>query len=81
MITITHAAILHKGQIWTGRRHFQIIRDILQTGVSKVSSDSPQGFLTSTGQFVDREEAAQIAFLSGQLQHPKKRLFSEDIIA
>ena len=38
-----------------------------------------QGFLTSYGRFVDREEAAQIAFEAGQITKKKWELFSEDV--
>lgn len=43
-----------------------------------------QGFLTSTGRFVGREEALQIALASGQpmIDHPSRHarlLFSEDL--
>ncbi len=38
-----------------------------------------QGFLTSKNRFVDRKEAASIAFLAGQTKIIKKELFSEDL--
>jgi hypothetical protein len=38
-----------------------------------------QGFLTSKNRFVDRVEAASIAFLAGQTKTFKKKLFSEDL--
>jgi hypothetical protein len=38
-----------------------------------------QGFLTNTDRFVNRQEAAQIAFESGQIKEETKRLFSEDL--
>lgn len=43
-----------------------------------------EGFITSTGRFVDREEALKIALASGQpmIDHPSRgddRLFSEDL--
>ena|ERR1700740_554402 len=43
-----------------------------------------QGFLTSTGRYVEREEALQIALTSGQpmIDHPSRHpkwLFSEDL--
>lgn len=47
-------------------------------------SASKSGFLTSTGRFVDREEALRIALASGQplIDHPARHareLFSEDL--
>jgi len=38
-----------------------------------------QGFITSCGRFVTREEAAEIAYNSGQIKKQVKRLFSEDL--
>lgn len=38
-----------------------------------------QGFITSCGRFVTREEAAEIAHNSGQIKKQVKRLFSEDL--
>lgn len=38
-----------------------------------------QGFLTNTDRFVEREEAAQIAFEAGQIKQHKIVLFSEDL--
>ncbi len=38
-----------------------------------------QGFLTSRGNFVDREQAAHIALAAGQLTEAQDRLFSEDV--
>lgn len=38
-----------------------------------------QGFLTSQNKFVDREEAAIIAFNMKQIVEEKKTLYSEDL--
>lgn len=40
-----------------------------------------QGFITSSGRFVDRKEAAQIALRSGQIERLKfgNELYSEDL--
>lgn len=38
-----------------------------------------QGFITSHGRFVTREEAALIAYDAGQIRKQVKRLFSEDL--
>ena len=38
-----------------------------------------QGFLTSTGRFVDRQEAMKIAVSAGQTAASKTDLFSEDL--
>lgn len=83
METIVKAAILHEGVVYEGMRHFQIIRDIVEkTGVKKVTGRSNQGFITSTGRFVGREEAAKISISSGQIKELKfnsHQLFSEEL--
>lgn len=41
-----------------------------------------QGFITSTGRFVDRQEALEIALAAKQIERPKyqpHQLFSEDL--
>ena len=38
-----------------------------------------QGFITSLGRFVDREEGAEVAFKAKQTSKKLKTLFSEDI--
>ena len=38
-----------------------------------------QGFLISIGRFVDREAAADIAFIAGQINETTASLLSEDI--
>lgn len=43
------------------------------------SSPDAQGFYTSSGRFVNREEAANIARSSGQLKDNSRILFSEDL--
>lgn len=62
--------------IETGRRH----GDILYKHIGRVSkSPKNQGFYTSFGRFVSREEAAEIAYNVGQIEEKKNRLFSEDL--
>ena len=41
--------------------------------------EEKQGFLTTHNRFVDREEAAMIAYVCGQIKEPKSQLFSEDL--
>jgi hypothetical protein len=77
---ITAAAILERGRVWTGLRHHEIIRDIVaELGLEAAPILGEQGFVTDDGRFVEREEAAKIAFAAGQIPGPKKVLFSEDI--
>lgn len=78
---ITAAAIQHDGRVFTGRRHCQIIRDIVkETHTKKVLGE--QGFVLEDGSFVNREDAAFIALASGQITKLKfnpTKLFSEDL--
>ncbi len=77
---IAAAAIIHDGRTWTGRRHHLIIRQIVaELGPEVAPINGEQGFLTDDGRFVDREEAARIAFESGQMDRQVRSLFSEDI--
>ncbi len=72
--TIQSAATRMKdGTILTGNTHFDILEKIDEHNLSQGISDpeysnvSDQGFLTSTGRLVTREEATRIAEESGQI--------------
>lgn len=86
---IRFSAILHDGQVYSlprPARHWNI-RDVIleKTGIQRLPADhpegSPQGFITSTGRFVNREEGAKIALESEQIHSLKwpPDLYSEDI--
>lgn len=62
MEKIVKAAINHKGKIYEGYRHGNIMQEIHE----EVKPDE-QGFLTDTGRFVSRVEAAKIAYEAGQI--------------
>ena len=72
-----------KGIVFSGWRHGNCIYQMVAvTGLRSCPSESGpevQGFLTNKNRFVDREEAAQIAFDAGQTETLLKRLFSEDL--
>ena len=69
--TITTAAIRRKdGTVYTGRRHHEIINSHPK-GFFSWMGGSIQGFVTSDGEFVTREEAAKIAFACGQIKESK----------
>lgn len=60
-------------------RHTDVILDMQSQGIYK---SSEQGFLTSTGRFVDRSAAKLIARCAGQIKQPEPegdKLYSEDI--
>lgn len=72
---IVNAAILKDGVIYRARRHHLIIWE----HEPQFFNNCEQGFVTDTGEFVDREEGAKIAFECGQIKEPKRILFSEDL--
>lgn len=81
--TITKAAILYNGSIYTGWRHALIGHDMLAKGICKrpFPGGPAQGFITDKGEFVSRKEALEIAKKSGQIpeDHKYPELFSEDM--
>ena len=89
--TIVCAAIEHEGEVHTlpaPRRHHDILLSALEYDASGPSviarsrlASGRQGFLTSNGRFVSREEARSIAILSGQCPRPmhSEQLFTEDL--
>jgi hypothetical protein len=71
------------GKVWTGKRHGHVVRTIVQaTGVKQVGWGYEQGFVTQSGEFVDRKEAERRALASGQLRPQDvdgDELYSEDL--
>ena len=71
---------IEMGFVICGRRHHNIVNTIGQKFYFRTAENSHvQGFLTNLDRFVDRKEAAQIAFNYGQIPALKKELFSEDL--
>ena len=63
-------------------RHGEITAKVVRLSRSLgVLSGGEQGFLTETGEFVDRAVAAEIAWKAGQINTPSqpRKLYSEDI--
>jgi hypothetical protein len=88
--TIVAAAILVLGSkteeavVWTvtapGRHNDVIHKYVETTGIRPIPhARSTQGFLTSDGRFVTRQEAAKIAALAGQTADRFEALYSEDL--
>jgi hypothetical protein len=75
---IIKAAIRKDGIIYIGKRHYNILGTVLPFGYLR---DGNQGFVTDTGEFVDRIEAARIAIECGQIKELKwpPNLYSEDL--
>lgn len=75
-----------RGIVILGHRHGQCIWTVGSlTGLrtctiaDDATGESEQGFLTNTNRFVNREEAAIIAFNSKQIDKEIKTLYSEDL--
>ncbi len=66
------------GQVWTGKRHSHCFKTIKQAGLKAAHGE--QGFVTMSGRFVTRLEAAELVTRTGQckLNHPPE-LYSEDL--
>lgn len=74
---IKEAAIIKDGIIYTGKRHCDILNSLDRPyGFLK---NCEQGFITDKGKFVNRHEAAEIAYSCKQIQYPKVKLCSEDL--
>lgn len=78
------AAIRVGDKVLTGRRHHDIFHanTVRQNGVIVSRIFGEQGFVTLSGDFLTREEAAKHALKTGQiskLKFSKTELFSEDI--
>lgn len=75
---IVDSAILKNRVIYTGRRHHNILNSAVPFGFLK---DGEQGFITDTGEFVNRIEAGKIAIACGQIGKLKwgNQLYSEDL--
>jgi len=84
--TIERAAIFYNGVIHSvprpGRHHTVIHMMVAEGFPTEALSLSNQGFVTSTGRFVDRYEGARIARAAGQIVReptPPDMLTSEDV--
>lgn len=78
---IKESAVLQSGCIFTGRRHCHAYAMMFGMGI-KPNGDV-QGFVTDTGEFLDRAAALKHALECGQLAEKKHRpvdqLTSEDL--
>lgn len=79
---IVDGAIMHKGKVYTGPRHYLIIKQIINK-LEESPCSKGHGFLTSTDRFVSREEARKIAIASGQVKeddlNPAYLISTEDL--
>jgi len=86
METISQAALFYGGEIYTvprPGRHCDVIKMMCNDyGLRNMSRPENQGFVTSTGRFVNREEGLKIAQEANQIikKHPRaSELYSEDM--
>jgi len=76
-VRISAAAIrIADGTVHTGKSHAEIILSLAK-GCCKFSNLT-QGFVTDTGEFLTRSEAAKIAYEAGQISEPAETVLSED---
>ena len=71
---------IKSGLVVCGRRHcncFVILKEIQPDLSYKTQID--QGFLTNTNRFVNRKEAAKIAYVCDQIKEENNCLMSEDL--
>jgi hypothetical protein len=84
---IARAAVKYGDEVWSveipGRHHTIMHMYVRMRGRMDLTVEerAEQGFLTTTGRFVGRFEAARIAVESGQIEKPNwpPRLYSEDL--
>jgi hypothetical protein len=72
---------IESGVVICGRRHhncFSVLSALAGSG-NYNKSTVEQGFVTSKDRFVNRTEAGNIAFTSGQIKETTNCLFSEDL--
>ena len=55
-------------QIMCGKRHYNVLELMYKHGLDYHKVGAVQGFLTDDDQFVDRYDAARMAYHSGQLK-------------
>lgn len=79
MKEIRCAAIKLNGKVYVGKRHSDVIWNMVKIHGIEPPISGKQGFVTKDGEFVDRKEAAEIAFKCGQILKPSTELFSEDL--
>lgn len=78
MLVMQSAIRYSNGEVMVAKRHNQITSLAHKLGISSVGSE--QGFVTSTGLFLSREEAKKLAIKNSQISKDHKGpLYSEDL--
>lgn len=69
-----------RGLVVCGYRHNVIINQYFDMTLKRTAQvPHIEGFLTSKNRFVNRAEAALVAHEAGQIDKPKRELFSHDL--
>jgi hypothetical protein len=81
---ITHAAIKHNEVVYTGKRHSDIMKEIMKAHPEiKHFTKYQQGFVTDRGEYLTRKEAFVYAIIHKQVRQEnlinKNILTSEDL--
>jgi len=78
--TIKHAAVVSEsGWVFIGKCHADCFHKMHHLTVKSSQKAANQGFVTSTGRYVDRHEGAKLAYAAGQVDKLASHLFSEDL--
>ena len=78
---IKSAALEYNGETFLGANHGLAFGALMQAHPDYALDSIRDGFITSTGRFVSREEADHIAVMNGQkkLNKQRRRLDSDDL--
>ena len=81
---VDRAAVVLDGEVWhlpRPARHHHILRALDNVLPGRAIEAHEQGFVTSHGRYIGREEAAQIAMVTGQVSKlmAPPDLYSEDL--
>lgn len=81
---LLHAAVITEDPAYfiralLGKQHADCFEQAREMKIKLSSKAKDQGFVTSMGRYVQRGEAAEIAWNAGQTNVKHKLLFSEDI--
>lgn len=77
MKVIQQAAIWNNGIVYKGKRHKDIVMS--QPKHINIRKGGIEGFVTTSGIFLDRKEAAKVAYQCGQISEPVEELKSEHL--
>lgn len=81
ILKLTSCAIIKDGTIHSGcKTHYDLRSKLNYEDPYKSDPDDIEGFMTSNGSFVDRTEAARIAYISDQTHGYLNKLQSDQVL-